>query len=84
MKKHLTNTRDNLGELAMLAAQSEASERRILQAAQHRVGVVQAQIDRAGGVDASTGSGQDRYLDLVKERAQLHLIIARAQGVLAG
>jgi hypothetical protein len=35
-------------------------------------------------VDSASERGQDRYLDLVKERAHLHLIIARAQGVLAG
>lgn len=83
MKKHIENTRSHLGELAVLSAQTEASERRILKSAQHRLDVVNAQIDRSGGVEAAPDRGQDRYTDLIKERARLHLVIARAQSALA-
>lgn len=85
MKKHLTDTRDNLGELAQLAARTDAAERNILRAAQRRLDEVSAMIERARpGIEGAPDRAQDRYLDLVHERAQLHLIIARAQGVIAG
>lgn len=85
MKQHITNTRDNLGELAQLSARTDAAERNILRAAQSRLDEVQAMIQRATpGVESAPARSQDRYLELVKERAQLRLIIARAQGVIAG
>lgn len=84
MRKHLTNTRDQLGELATLAARTDASERKILRAAQRRLDEVNAAIERSRpGVEGAPDKAQDRYMELVHERAQLRLIIARAQGNIA-
>lgn len=85
MKKHLTNTRDHLGELSTLAAQTHASERNILRSAERRLDVVNAAIERSRpGAETAPRAAQERYLDLVQERGQLRLIIARAQGYIAG
>jgi hypothetical protein len=73
----------NLATLAGLAAKTEAAERRILKSAESRLAVVQAQIDRARpGVESAPDEAQDRYLELVRERGQLHQVIARARQVL--
>lgn len=75
--------RKQLGTLAGLAAKTEAAERKILASAEKRLAVVQAQIDRARpGVEAAPDAAQDRYLELVRERGQLHQVIARARQTL--
>lgn len=83
MKQHLTNTRNQLGELATLSARTDAAEQNILRAAEQRLTEVEAMIKRAlPGIEAAPDRAQDRYMDLVKERAQLRLIIAKAQGMI--
>lgn len=73
----------HLGELAGLSAKTEAAERRILSSAEARLEEVQAQIDRArAGVEAAPDAAQDRYLELVRERGELHQVIAKAQQAL--
>lgn len=85
MKKHLTNTRDHLGELATLSARTDAAERNILRAAERRMAEVSAMIERSrAGVEGAPENAQDRYIELVRERARLQLIIAKAQGFVAG
>lgn len=84
MNRHLTNTRDNLGELATLAAKTDAAERNILKAAQRRLQEVNASLERLhSGIEGAPDRSQERYLDLVREQGQLHIIIARAQGQIA-
>ena len=79
----MDKARAHLGDLGALATKTEAAERRILAAAQKRLAAVQTQIERARpGIEAGPDSAQDRYLDLVTERGQLELVIARAREAL--
>lgn len=79
----MNDHRKRLGELAHLATKTEAAERSILSSAESRLAVVQSQIDRARvGVESAPDAAQDRYLELVRERGQLHQVIARARDAL--
>lgn len=79
MKAHIEKTRSYLGDLAGLQAKTERAERSILEAAEKRLAEVQAQIERAGvGVEGASDTEQQRYIDLITERAKLNLVIARA------
>lgn len=83
MKAHIEATRSRLGELAAIAARTEAAERRILELAEARLEDVQAAISRARpGVEIAPPAAQDRYLSLVSERAQLSSVIAKARAAL--
>lgn len=84
MKRHMERTRDQLGELAGLADRTERTERRILEQAEKRLAEVQASMERARpGIEAAPDAAQQRYTDLVAERGQLELVIARAREALA-
>lgn len=79
MKAHIEKTKSYLGDLAGLQTKTERAERSILEAAQKRLAEVQAQIERAGvGVEGASDTEQQRYIDLITERAKLNLVIARA------
>lgn len=83
MKRHMENARGQLGSLASLASKTEADERGILGRAETRLAEVGAALDRLRpGVEGAPTASQDRYLDLVHERGQLHTIIAKAQAAL--
>lgn len=83
MKRHIANTRDQLGELHGLAAETEAAERRILAQAERRLEQVNAMIERQRpGVEAAPAAGQDRYTALITERGQLQSIIAKSRDAL--
>lgn len=85
MKRHIQNTRTRLGELASLAAKTEADERRILSSATRRLGEVIAMIERQRpGLELASDAAQDRYVDLVKERGQLEMVISKAKHALGG
>ena len=47
MKRHIETTRRQLGELATMAAQTEAMERKILARAQQQLAKVEGEIDQA-------------------------------------
>lgn len=84
MKRHISNTRASLGELHSLAAKTEADERGILERAEARLERVVAMIERQRpGVEAAPDAAQDRYTDLVRERGQLHVVIAKARAALS-
>lgn len=84
MKRHTSNTRDNLGELAGLAERTKRTEERILKQAEKRLADVQASLERARpGIEAAPDAAQQRYQDLVAERGTLHQVIAKAKAVLA-
>lgn len=84
MKRHMDQTRAQLGDLAGLAGKTERTERAILKQAEKRLAEVQAAIDRARpGVEAAPDAAQQRYQDLIAERGQLHLVIAQARKALA-
>ncbi len=83
MKRHIANTKAQLGELHELAAKTEADERRILKNAEARLEQVVAMIERQRpGVEAAPDAAQDRYTALVQERAQLQAVIAKARAAL--
>lgn len=83
MKRHISNTRAQLGDLGSLASQTEQDERRILERAQARLDGVSAMIERQRpGVEAADDKAQDRYLSLVEERGQLQTVIAKARAAL--
>lgn len=83
MKAHIKKVHDQLGDLAGMSAKTEAAERKILDAAEKRLATVQAAIERAAaGVEAATDDAQQRYLDLIAERGQLHTVIAKAKQAL--
>lgn len=83
MKRHMEKARTDLGELHGMAAKTEAAERKILAAAEKRHAEVTAAIERARpGIDGATDAAQDRYTDLVSERGQLDIVIAKARKVL--
>lgn len=84
MKAHIDKAHVQLGELGGLAAKTEAAERNILAAAEQRLQQVDAELDKLRpGVEAADDAGQQRYLDLVAERGQLHTVVAKARQALA-
>lgn len=84
MKRHISNTRTHLSNLAGLAERTERTERRILEQAEKRLDEVQAAIEHARpGIEAAPDAAQRRYQDLVSERGQLNMVIAQAKKVLA-
>lgn len=83
MKRHIANTRSQLGELDKLASETEANERRILERAQTRLDAVNAMIERQRpGIEGAPDASQDRYVALVEERGQLQIVIAKAKKAL--
>lgn len=83
MKRHMENARAGLGELHGLAAKTEAAERNILASAEKRHAEVLAAIERARpGIEGASDQAQERYTDLVAERGQLEIVIAKARKVL--
>lgn len=83
MKRHIANTKAQLGELHELAAKTEADERRILKNAEARLEQAVAMIERQRpGVEAAPDAAQDRYTALVQERAQLQAVIEKARAAL--
>lgn len=83
MKTHLANTRAHLGELQGLADKTDAAERSILERATARLDEVNKAIERQRpGVEGAGDSAQDRYTDLVSERGQLEIVIAKSRKAL--
>lgn len=84
MKRHIEKTRAHLGELHGLAAKTEATERKILAAAEKRHAAVMRELDdMRPGVEGKADDVQDGYLELVSERGQLEVVIAKARAVLS-
>ena len=80
MKRHMEKAKTDLGELHGLAAKTEAAERKILTAAEKRHAEVVAAIERARpGIDGASDAAQDRYTDLIAERGQLEIVMAKAR-----
>lgn len=82
MKAHIDNTRVKLGELNALSEKTKLAEKKILKSATDRLSVVQQEIDKMTGIEGMADSEQSRYLDLIKERGQLHIVTAKANDVL--
>lgn len=83
MQKNIDTTRRQLGELATMAAQTEAMERKILARAQQQLAKVEGEIDQARA-DAMAGDDEakQRYTHMVEERGRLQHVIAQANAVL--
>jgi hypothetical protein len=80
--KHLPAARTRLGHLASLSEKTEATERRILAAAEDRLAAVEkdlATLQPRVHLDVDAG---DRYQALTAEKGQLTIVIARARQVL--
>lgn len=83
MKAQMDKVRNHLGDLGALAGKTELAEKQILAQAQKRLTEVETAIQRARpGVEAAPETAQDRYLDLLKERGQLNIVISKAQHAL--
>lgn len=83
MKRHMDKARAHLGELHDLASKTATTEKNILAAAQKRHAEVCAAIERARpGIEAANDTAQQRYTDLVSERGQLEVVIAKARKAL--
>lgn len=82
MKAHIENTRAGLGELAGLGAKTEAAERRILENAEIRLIEVQRKLAKIKGAEFGPPEQQDAYNELIKERGQLNVVIAKAKEIL--
>lgn len=83
MKKHIENTRRNLGELGAMSRQTEAMERKIKEIAETKLAGIEKEIGKAR-TDALTGGKQaeDRYTGMIEERGRLNQVIARARAAL--
>jgi hypothetical protein len=83
MKRHISNTRAQLTDLSKLAGETEKAERGILDRAHQRLDEVDASLARLRpGLESAPDASQSRYEDLVRERADLHVVIAKAEKAL--
>lgn len=84
MKPNPEKIKSHLGELGALSAQTQKMEQKILQSAQKRLSVVEKSIEPAR-VAALSGvaEAEDKYQSLILERGQLHIVISKAQHILA-
>ena len=80
--EHLATALRHLGELGQMSAKTEANEREILRRAEARLTEVERTIGekRASAVTDQQASAD--YMAAVKERGQLHQVIAQARSVL--
>lgn len=80
--QHIAAARQRLIHLAGLAAKTEASERRILSAAEHRREEVRGELERLRPRAVADRAAGDRYQELTAELGQLEAVIARAHQAL--
>lgn len=81
MQKHIDTTHKRLGELAVMAHQTEVAERRILERAEAQMAKVEKDLPTAAG--SAMTSGADAYMDLIAERGRLQQVIAQARATLS-
>lgn len=82
MKAHVAATQSRLGDLAALSSKTLAAEKKILSSAVRKLEHVNSELDKFAGVDGADDDKQANYLALVKERAQLNIVIAKAKSIL--
>lgn len=83
MKALMGKSRNMLVELGGLAAKTDHSERAILAAAEKRLAAIAPLIERARtGVQTASEAEQQRYTDLIAERGQLQIVIAKSRAEL--
>jgi hypothetical protein len=80
--RHIDGAQRRLTHLAGMGASTEASERRILEAAEARRGVVEADLARLLPRVSLDASAAQTYLDLTAEAGRLAIVIARSRQAL--
>lgn len=77
--RHIDAAKRRLAHLGGLSARTEATERRILDAAQARIEAVEADLNALKGRALVDDEAADRYRALTFEHGQLDMVIARAR-----
>ena len=83
MNHHIEDTRRQLGELAAMAAQTEAMERKIMARAEALLADIEGKIKSEWAAGLANDKAQLRYTDLLEERGRLLQVIAQARQVQA-
>lgn len=84
MKQHIENTRRQLGELGVMAHQTDAMERQILARAESLLADVEQKLTSTRRLALVPGAIEaEQYQDLILERGRLQQVIAQAKAVLA-
>ncbi len=76
----ISSIRRQLGELSVLATQTDAMERKILARAEELLAEVEAKIEPA---PTASASDPDAYSEVIEERGRLPQVIAQARAMLA-
>ena len=80
MDNHISDTQKKLGELGAMARQTEAAERKILDAATNRLSAIQERLPAARTAALAGGDAQkNAYSELIAERGQLNQVIAQSR-----
>lgn len=79
MKQHIEDTRRQLGELAAMAEQTEAAERKILARAEVLLADIEGKIKSEWAAGIANDKAQLRYTDMLEERGRLLQVIAQAR-----
>jgi hypothetical protein len=77
--EHHKAIQNRLVKLASLGAKTDATEAKILEAAQHRLESVESQIKQTRPRAILDDKAGERYQALVLERGRLNLVIAQAR-----
>ncbi len=80
--QHLAAARARLADLGSLSAHTADTERRIMEAAEHRLQAVQADLDKLRLRVNLDPAAVDQYSTLVLERGQLSTVIAQSRATL--
>lgn len=80
--KHLAAAGRRLGHLAGLAERSEQAERNILTAAERRLADIHADVAKLRPRALTDSSAGELYTNLIAEKGQVELVIARAKRAL--
>lgn len=79
----MKNARRQLAELGELSHKTESTEKRILDAAERRLDIVQARLhELQGSAIIDKGAGAE-YQNLVLERGRLDIVIAQSKKILS-
>lgn len=69
--------RRRLGALSAMAAKTSAAEKRIVEAAAERRGVIQSRLDELRPKAISDAAAGDEYQTLIHERGRLDIVLGR-------
>ena len=83
MSQHIEDTRRQLGELAAMASQTDAMERKILARAEALLADIESKINSVRSAPIADDDAKRHYLDMVEDRSRLQQVIAQARQLLA-